>query len=190
MKAIETKYKGCRFRSRLEARWAVFFDALGVVWEYEPEGYELGGGMRYLPDFWLPEFQMYVEIKPVRPDELSTTKAAKLRDGGKAVWLIWGPPRLDRPQDFSVLYCWNQTDGSVGSCDISCGNFVDAEEGLSLDISGRCNADYFVADNFTTLLRCAGPHNKIGSDCFDKTRVAVEAARGARFEFGESGARA
>jgi hypothetical protein len=25
-KAIETHYKGYRFRSRLEARWAVFFD--------------------------------------------------------------------------------------------------------------------------------------------------------------------
>lgn len=30
MKAIETRYKGYRFRSRLEARWAVFFDALGL----------------------------------------------------------------------------------------------------------------------------------------------------------------
>jgi hypothetical protein len=28
IKAIETSYKGYRFRSRLEARWAVFFDAL------------------------------------------------------------------------------------------------------------------------------------------------------------------
>ena len=39
MKAIQTEYKGYLFRSRLEARWAVFFDACGVDWEYEPEGY-------------------------------------------------------------------------------------------------------------------------------------------------------
>ena len=51
MKAIETAYSGCLFRSRLEARWAVFFDELGLKWEYEPEGFELGDGMRYLPDF-------------------------------------------------------------------------------------------------------------------------------------------
>lgn len=51
IKPIETVYKGCRFRSRLEARWAVFFDALGVEWEYEPEGFELPSGRRYLPDF-------------------------------------------------------------------------------------------------------------------------------------------
>lgn len=50
IKAIETRYKGYRFRSRLEARWAVFFDNLKLAWEYEPEGFELKSG-RYLPDF-------------------------------------------------------------------------------------------------------------------------------------------
>lgn len=44
MKAIQTEYKGYLFRSRLEARWAVFFDACGIAWEYEPEGYDLGNG--------------------------------------------------------------------------------------------------------------------------------------------------
>jgi hypothetical protein len=51
IKPIETHYKGYRFRSRLEARWAVFFDALGLRWEYEPEGYDLGSVGWYLPDF-------------------------------------------------------------------------------------------------------------------------------------------
>ena len=51
IKAIETHYKGYRFRSRLEARWAVFFDAAGVEYEYEPEGFVLPSGKRYLPDF-------------------------------------------------------------------------------------------------------------------------------------------
>ncbi len=51
IKAIETSYKGYRFRSRLEARWAVFFDSLGVKWEYELEGYALPSGRKYLPDF-------------------------------------------------------------------------------------------------------------------------------------------
>ena len=54
IKAIETRYKGYRFRSRLEARWAVFFDALGLQWEYEPEGFDLGEAGWYLPDFWIP----------------------------------------------------------------------------------------------------------------------------------------
>lgn len=50
IKAIETRYAGCRFRSRLEARWAVFFDTAGLEWQYEPEGFDLPSGW-YLPDF-------------------------------------------------------------------------------------------------------------------------------------------
>lgn len=50
IQAIETSYNGYRFRSRLEARWAVFFDALAVDWAYEYEGFALPIG-GYLPDF-------------------------------------------------------------------------------------------------------------------------------------------
>ena len=63
IKAIETTYNGYRFRSRLEARWAVFFDAVGMPYEYEPEGFVLDDGTTYLPDFYLPWFNAYVEIK-------------------------------------------------------------------------------------------------------------------------------
>jgi hypothetical protein len=70
IRAIETSYMGCRFRSRLEARWAVFFDALGWEWEYEKQGYTIGCYEGHdLP--WLPDFeiitpngqQFYVEVK-------------------------------------------------------------------------------------------------------------------------------
>lgn len=60
--AIQTRYKGCFFRSRIEARWAVVWDAMGLQWEYEKEGYDFGG-VYYLPDFWLPEKNCWVEIK-------------------------------------------------------------------------------------------------------------------------------
>lgn len=63
IKPIETVYNGYRFRSRLEARWAVFFDALGVEYEYEPEGYMGWNGVRYLPDFYLRDFNVYAEVK-------------------------------------------------------------------------------------------------------------------------------
>ena len=43
IKAIETVYNGYRFRSRVEARWAVFFDTLGVPYEYEKEGFDFDG---------------------------------------------------------------------------------------------------------------------------------------------------
>ncbi len=53
-KAIETLYKGYRFRSRLEARWAVFFDALGLKWEYEKEGF---GGKDHVEHGEKPNFR-------------------------------------------------------------------------------------------------------------------------------------
>jgi hypothetical protein len=53
MPAIETKYNDLPFRSRLEAKWAVFLDAMGIDYDYEREGYTLSG-LWYLPDFWLP----------------------------------------------------------------------------------------------------------------------------------------
>lgn len=62
IKPIETVYRGHKFRSRLEARWAVFFDAGNIKYVYEPEGYEKGG-YKYLPDFYLPEFDVYCEVK-------------------------------------------------------------------------------------------------------------------------------
>ncbi len=62
IKAIETEYNGYKFRSRLEARWAVFFDYCGIPYEYEPEGFEVDG-KKYLPDFFLPEVDRWVEIK-------------------------------------------------------------------------------------------------------------------------------
>lgn len=58
IRPIETRYKGHRFRSRLEARWAVFFDALELKWEYEPQGYVVAG-TPYLPDFWLPTLESF-----------------------------------------------------------------------------------------------------------------------------------
>jgi hypothetical protein len=68
IKAIETHYDGYRFRSRLEARWAVFLNSLKEPYEYEKEGYSLPSG-NYLPDFWLPRMDCWMEIKGEKPTE-------------------------------------------------------------------------------------------------------------------------
>ena len=62
IKAIPTKYAGVQFRSRLEARWAAFFDLCGWVWEYEP--FDLDG---WIPDFKIEgdDGSLLVEIKPI-----------------------------------------------------------------------------------------------------------------------------
>lgn len=59
---IETTYAGCRFRSRLEARWAVFFNRLGISWEYEPQGYNVNG-RAYLPDFRITSFGLSISVE-------------------------------------------------------------------------------------------------------------------------------
>ena len=68
IKAKETAYANRLFRSRLEARWAVFLDTLRIRWEYEPERYELVS-ISYLPDFWLPDLKIWLEIKPEEDED-------------------------------------------------------------------------------------------------------------------------
>jgi hypothetical protein len=63
-RSIPTRYRGVRFRSKLEADWAITFDVLGVEWEYEREGHYFGKQF-YLPDFYLPRSQQFVEVKAV-----------------------------------------------------------------------------------------------------------------------------
>jgi len=85
IKAIQTRYKGHLFRSRLEARWAVVLDALGVEWHYEAEGYDLGKDLGYyLPDFWLPELNTFLEIKAEEETTLEFVKLFNLANDKKA----------------------------------------------------------------------------------------------------------
>lgn len=93
IKAIETVYNGYRFRSRLEARWAVFFDTLGIEYRYEQEGFDLGAVGWYLPDFWLPRYNMWIEVKPVQPSFIEAKKCRKLAEGlDNDVLILYGSP--------------------------------------------------------------------------------------------------
>jgi hypothetical protein len=74
--AIPTVYKGVQFRSRLEARWAAFFDLRRMAWEYEP--FDLKG---YIPDF-LVEGEFLQEVKPARDHLLLIDAAAKVDASG------------------------------------------------------------------------------------------------------------
>jgi hypothetical protein len=107
VKAIETVYRGVLFRSRLEARWAEFFDHLDVIWEYEPEGYQLDA-TRYLPDFWLPymrsrgkEGGIFFEVKPTSPTEGERHKARMLAHGSNRPVII--PSRSPSANDSESL---------------------------------------------------------------------------------------
>lgn len=122
-----TVYRGTKFRSRVEARWACFFDTLGVEWVYEFQHYDFGvkavwdddefreylnealyendwddredvirdayrhryERRMYLPDFWLPTFNHWVEIKGKSPTYEEQMKASHLaRKSGKPVTIL------------------------------------------------------------------------------------------------------
>jgi hypothetical protein len=117
IKAIETEYNGYRFRSRLEARWAVFFDTLGIEYQYEKEGFDLNG-MWYLPDFWLPKQDCFIEIKGAIPTCEELGKAFLLSwHSGKYVHMIWGDvkePSDDKTNAMFTLGDYQLVQGSKG----------------------------------------------------------------------------
>jgi hypothetical protein len=141
VKAIETVYKGSIYRSRLEARWAVAFEALGWRYTYEPEGFETAD-YTYLPDFWVDDLESFVEIKP-RPStseiKRQLRKALRIQDdmaaNGIMLLVLAGDPRLDSytahvmpsatgPAETATLFdcrgcagvCWSSADswGEIG----------------------------------------------------------------------------
>lgn len=170
MKAIETTYRGVAFRSRLEARWAVFFDKLGIEWEYEPEGYE-AGGTRYLPDFWLPTVLhrgraggLYFEVKASSPLEGEVHKARMLAWGsGKPVVIAARAPRAPDCEHLLEYVGgknpWEDDGLAFGRCD-DCGRF-------SVDFYVNCR---------TRPCRC-----RIGG--FDMWDDKLGLARGAFYNF-------
>lgn len=60
--SIPTVYNGVQFRSRLEARWAAFFDIVGWKWSYEPLDFS-----GWIPDFVIhgDKERILVEVKPI-----------------------------------------------------------------------------------------------------------------------------
>lgn len=87
-------YSGYAFASTVEARWALFLDRLGIAYEYEYEGFNLGGG--YRPDFWLPDLRMWAEVKGDHKHNYvgnHVDKCQGLADGlGYPVLLLTGTP--------------------------------------------------------------------------------------------------
>lgn len=98
MKAIPTRYKGMMFRSRLEARWAAFFDELELSWEYEPMDLE-----GWTPDFGLSTSSgdyVLVEIKPVPPKSQTDMPATLLEWRGHGF-----EKAVNHTKDWWVMLC-------------------------------------------------------------------------------------
>jgi hypothetical protein len=193
VKAIETRYAGCRFRSRLEARWAVFFDALGVKWEYEREGFDLGEGGYYLPDFWLPginagEGGAWFEVKgsATSADESAGQIQALADATGFCVYCWAGAiPKATR-DEFNCPCLSSRQDGQGWVC------FPDSGWD-QYHVWCRCPVCGMVGIEFSgewDRLDCQhgdGYKGYCPEECDPIILKAYDAARSARFEHGESG---
>ena len=183
IKAIETVYKGYRFRSRLEARWAVFFDTLGIQWEYEKEGYDLGEAGWYLPDFWLPQVEMWAEVKPdLLSDEESAKVEALIMQSHKSVLLLIGVPDT---HEYMAGHFWlsceeeeNRPTQCVpypeccAECESAAGEVIYYDYALTMYHNYPILEGRFFSS----------PEGQV----FEDTRKAVAAARSARFEHGQA----
>lgn len=203
MKAIETHYAGCRFRSRLEARWAVFFDHLGIEWQYEPEGLSVShrltldeGRFPYLPDFWLPALGVWAEVKGSLTVEeatqlcdaaasLSSNDGGGCHDSGGNDLVVLGPVPPEGRETLPVRLHMHKGDllaqpwyGEPEQC-----YGPSAYLRVAADTGGNVLAEgeWSPSGVLDVLL------NGLGDTLPPHIRRAYTAARKARFEHGESG---
>lgn len=168
VKPIPTVYGGYEFRSRLEARWAYFFDMYKIPYIYEPEGLDLDG-IRYLPDFYLPDCKQFFEVKGIMND----------RDFNKINRLI--------EAGYSVTVGFNR--GIFRACDnYEDGYFLTTFESW-LCRCHECGKYWFMGSGGGWICQCCGAYD--GDHHFDAIMdssdpIAWEPAGTARFEFGET----
>ena len=175
IKPIETHYNGYRFRSRLEARWAVFFDAIGLKYEYEVEGYEIEGckkgEIHYLPDFYIPSLDRWFEIKAKPLNEYEMKKFEEFcynKDNENIKFsVLIGSPEAVRIDMFSgiIEYVWQWPSEKYPE-DVS---ILAPEELSKKEYYSRFVKGLWVVPDVSE----------------EQLTIAAIAARQARFEFGE-----
>ena len=164
IKAIQTRYKGYHFRSRLEARWAVFFDAMGWNWEYEPEGFDLGNGLYYLPDFKITLFcdgfpiEHWYEIKPSHEKDDGKMRAfqqlfSRIAEKEDTMSSFRGGVLTGDPFEYFEVNMdhYNLPVGSKSKACARCGDLC-------------CEADYFVSGEMGFLCYPCDPETHSGGN--------------------------
>ena len=214
IKAIPTVYKGYKFRSRLEARWAVFFDAMQIEWEYEKEGFVLDkmaekgddgvvydSTLFYLPDFYLPKEDIWVEVKPC---QLTESEGEKFQRFARAYSIV-AAIGLPEPKEYSALSWFDPDSGFMQRC-IQYGLAQDIfdEYGITVeDLPGFLSWPYVFGENrkaqylwkalFKSTSKTGSLNRKfLTSQCnrlpykhHHALRLACNVAKQARFEYGE-----
>lgn len=95
IQAIPVRWNNTDFDSQTEARFAIFFHSLGIEWRREPQAYAFGNqpGDGYLCDYWLPQFEVWAEIKGPGFTDRQRWKCAELAVGtGYPVLMLFDQP--------------------------------------------------------------------------------------------------
>jgi len=175
--AIETRYKGYRFRSRLEARWAVFFDALGVIWEYEKEGFEV-------PSSFMCDM-LYEVVGQIMDFNLTYEKLslAELADSlGSYEEQLGGSFRYLPDFWFPDFKMWGEVKGTGG------GDIVDLLKVFAFQRASGFRVALFhdLPSAFCWLDPCHDGHDMTFRKTKQQLERAKNIARSARFEHGET----
>lgn len=171
IKPIETNYNGFRFRSRLEARWAIFFDMIGLKYEYEIEGFEMNG-IRYLPDFYIPSLDRWFEVKAKPLSEYEMKKCEEFcfnKDNENIKFsVLIGSPEAIKIDEFAgiIEYVWEWPSEKYPE------NYrlLAPEELSEKEYYSRFMRGFWVVPDVSE----------------EQLTLAARAAREARFEFGEN----
>lgn len=199
VRPIQTRAYGRRFRSRLEARWAVFLTELGVRWEYEHQGFVTEAGP-YLPDFWLPEIRggVWLEIKPFTTPESDGSWGSMWDDpilsafndahGGVQLFVAHGLPDIKQLQNLwsDLLYPSGWIEGDCEESMLFCICPVCGAVGIEFD--GRA-ARIDACDTTKATqhwLMSVGHEDKCYNFADPRIIAALTAAHSARFEHGET----
>lgn len=190
MKSIETTYKGYRFRSRLEARTAVLLNESGIPFIYEPEGFAFEDGTTYLPDFYLPDQDAFLECKGIMKEKDYHKMEMLSKETGKEIVIMY-------PDMSFTLSYWvdNLHDFFPSSPEI--GGLSEWESWLCH--CKKCNKKYFGDQAAAWDCKCCGyyagdsgfdvlVHGDHREQEYDKYTPMINAKK-ARFEFGERGGR-
>ena len=172
--SIPTKYKGIAFDSRLEARWAVFFDECKWRWTYQP--FDLKG--------WSPHFSLkignvsyLVNVQPTTEDDSHLMdylcEVTKDRDENTQLLLL-GPhpqPSFCRGDDIPVIGWLDQRHSEPGEHAVVVKCQTCFEVTLSEDWGDwgcrACDNLIIGADDYvwSGCLKCHNAHHKRKTPC-------------------------
>ncbi len=181
IKPIKTFYNGYVFRSKLEATWAVFFDSLDIKYDYEIQGFQLGGDAisreikYYRPDFYLPDYGYWIEIKSrgkITHEELVKIHEFNRRTEGNFYLLIGNP----YPKEYiGEIVTDSENHMRWGKCPITnrLDLFVDGRWGTESIDCNECKtkSDCIAYNSADGLLIDTGRYH--GGACFPRNGVSI-----------------